>query len=151
MGIPQRYHRIDKTRGPGTRIEPVDGIRFRVRVFRMAGGQRGCQMPAGGESQRADARRVYPEFRGARADQSHGALGILKRYVGARRPAFARQAVRQHENGVTLCSEPRCQVGAFIDHGDKPVGTTGHHQQRAAIRGRAGRNTRSSGMETLRA
>ncbi len=127
-------HRIDQTRGVGAGIQMVGLVDRLIQRLGEAGRERRGQVSAGREPDHCDPRGVDPMARRLRADEAHGALGVLQRHVRAVPPSLRRQTVVQHEHGVAKRVHAPGDIDAFVGHGDELVPAAGDDQQGRPVR-----------------
>lgn len=104
--------------GPGGKV--VGGVDARVLAVSgfMIRGEKDVDLGAGGETDGADGGWVDVPVGGARADEAHGALGVLKTGTPAFFGIAGRDAVFEEEGGKTLGVEPFGDLIALVFEGE---------------------------------
>jgi hypothetical protein len=146
-----RHDRIDRRGGVGPGRQSVGGVDRRIDLRAEAGNEVRADMAAGRKTNREDAGRVDAEFAGAVTDQADGALGVGQGNVGAGRPALARKAVEEDEDGDALRGEQARELIALLVEHHPAIAAAGRDQGGGAVGllGPEDRHARTSDAEDV--
>jgi len=145
-GLRVQVARIDDHGEVGTATEIVRSINRGVEPLVKVIAERRGKMSSGGEAEHPDAVRVNMPFGGVRADDSHGALGVLESggRLGVR--ARIRHAVFHEHTGNARGIEPVTHLRSLEIHGQDVVAAAGENQHGCAVVPAHGRVERERGF-----